>query len=94
MVLSAAAFGKPMSWKTGFSASSTTQSELQLGDSKELADSLTSGKIAKEHKMTFTYALYMVSTHLLTSISLPSMGLMFTKRLREIRRSLHELEVT
>jgi hypothetical protein len=92
MVLSIAAFGKPMTWKTGFSASSANGSNGSKEDN--LAESLTSGKLAKGHKQTFTYALYMVSTHLLEMFSVPSWSLVFTKKLREMRRSFNELQVS
>ena len=91
MVLSVAAFGKPMSWKTGF-APSAGRSKEENSDLEEI-DVLTSGLLPKGHKQTFTYALYMISTHILAALAVPTWTLIFTKKLREIRRSFIELEV-
>jgi hypothetical protein len=87
MVLSVAAFGKPMTWKTGFSPSSSNSGE------KGIDNSLSADDIKKGHKQAFTYSLYMVSTHLLGALGVPAWTMMFTKKTREIRRSFRELEV-
>jgi len=70
MVLSVAAFGKPMSWSTN-----------------------ETGGLSEGHKMSFTRVLYIVSSHLIGAMVAPSWSLIFTKKLREVRRAAKELRM-
>ena len=100
MVLSVAAYGKPMSWKTGFLPSSSSEPTDKSNDKdseKEdvgLNSPLSAEDVKRGHKQTFTYALYMISTHLMGALAVPSWCMLFTKKSREIRRSFKELEVS
>jgi hypothetical protein len=80
MVLSIAAFGKPMSWKSEFSSSAAGE-----GGNKE--------RFRKGHQMSFTKSIYTVSTHLLGALAVPSWALMLTKESRTVRRAFKELRV-
>jgi hypothetical protein len=92
MVLSIAAFGNAMSWETGFSSSAATKVDEDVHE--KTTSSLNSGKLSKGHQQTFTHSLYLVSTHLIGMLIAPSWSLVFTKKLREIRRSFIELKVS
>lgn len=76
-----------MTWKSGFSPSSA-----QADDSEKVMDAISAGRLPKGHKQTFTYSLYMVSTHLLGTLLVPTWVLTLTKKLRDIGRSFVELQ--
>lgn len=82
MVLSIAAFGKPMSWKTGKFSSTSGSSDKGGGE-----------RFERGHKMSFTQSIYIVSTHLVGALAAPSWALIFTKKLRSIRRAFKELQI-
>jgi hypothetical protein len=84
MVLSIAAFGKPMSWKGEFSSTASDASAGGAGNKK---------RFSKGHQMSFTQSIYIVSTHLIGALAAPSWTLMFTKKTRTIRRAFKELRV-
>jgi len=77
MVLSVAAFGKPIYWKSSFSSSGKSTPET----------------LSKGHQMPFTQSIYIVSTHLIGALGAPSWALILTKKLRSIRRAFKELQL-